>query len=207
MARVWVLVGIVGVLGVGGQARAQDDRAEPPRGAQHDTRRVAAVTVNPLGFAVKRYGVNLEVLPVAHHAVVGSAFLQSIPLGIVRSAAGRDEINESPGASFGGELGYRFYTGARGADGLFVGPSFVTMPLAYPRLANDLTSADLVRFSALGAALDVGVQKVTELGLTIGGGVGVMYLAYELPNDSRRIPLTVEPHVLPRLLLTAGWSF
>jgi hypothetical protein len=81
------------------------------------------------------------------------------------------------------------------------------MPLAYPRLAADFESADLVRFSALGAALDLGLQKVTRSGFTFGGGVGVMYLDYQVPSDRRRIALTVEPHVLPRLLLAAGWSF
>jgi hypothetical protein len=125
----------------------------------------------------------------------------------VKSISGRDEINRSQGASLGGELGYRLYSGARGADGLFVGASFVSMPLAYPRLANDLASADLVRFSALGAALDIGGQLVTSSGFTIGGGVGVMYLDYRVPTDIRKIDIDFEPHILPRVLLTAGWSF
>ena len=81
------------------------------------------------------------------------------------------------------------------------------MPLAYPRIARDLQSADLVRFNAIGAAFDIGVQTVTSSGFTIGGGVGVMYLAYDAAEDFRRIPIGIEPHVLPRLLLAAGWSF
>jgi hypothetical protein len=188
-------------------AHAQDeDKSVPPRQSQDDTRRFVAVTLNPLALAVQRYGANVEVSPVPHHVLIGSLYSQSIPLWLVKSVSGRDEVHGG-GASLGGELGYRLYSGRSGADGLFVGPSFVSMPLAYPRLASDLASADLVRFNALGAAFDIGVQKVTSSGFTIGGGVGVMYLSYDLPNDSRRLPLTIEPHVLPRLLLAAGWSF
>lgn len=202
----WVLV--AASLGRISLAAAQDeDRPHPPREGQDDTRKVVTVTVNPLGLAIQRYGANVEVSPFAHHAFVGSLYSQTIPIWLIKDVSGRDEINQQGGASLGGELGYRLYSGKVGADGAFIGGSFVSMPLAYPRLASDLASADLVRFSALGAALDVGVQKVTASGFTIGGGVGVMYLDYQVPNDNRRIPLSIEPHVLPRLLLAAGWSF
>ena len=190
------------------QAEAQDeDRAHSPREGHDDTRRYVTVTVNPLGLALARYGGNLEVSPFPHHALTASLYSQSVPMWLARAFSVRDEMGDTGGATLGGELGYRLYSGRIGADGLFVGPSFVSMPLAYPRLATDLRSADLVRFSAMGAALDVGVQKVTSAGFTIGGGIGVMYLAYELPADNRRLPVGLEPHVLPRLLLTAGWSF
>jgi hypothetical protein len=189
------------------RANAQDDdKSVSPRQGQDDTRRFVAVTINPLGLAVERYGANVEVSPFPHHVLIGSLYSQGIPMWLVRSVSGRDEVHAA-GASLGGELGYRLYSGRSGADGLFVGPSFVSMPLAYPRLANDLASADLVRFNSVGAAFDIGVQKVTSSGFTIGGGVGVMYLSYDLPSDNRRLPLTIEPHVLPRLLLAAGWSF
>ncbi len=186
---------------------AAADGTRAPREADGDRHKHVAVTLNPLGFAVQRYGANLEVLPVPHHALTGSLYLQSMPAWIARSISGRSEINEDRGSSVGGELGYRLYSGARGANGLFVGASFVSMPLAYPRVADDLASVDLQRFNATGAALDLGAQLVTTDGFTLGGGIGVMYLGYELPADSRRVPLAIEPHVLPRLLLAAGWSF
>ena len=189
-------------------AHAQDeDRPHPPRESQDDTRKPIAVTVNPLGLAIERYGANVEASPLPHHVFTGSLYAQSIPVGLVKSLSGRNEINDAGGSSLGGELGYRLYSGSVGADGLFVGGSFVSTPLAYPRLDLDMRSADLVRFNALGAAFDLGVQKVTSSGFTIGGGVGVMYLSYSLPNDIRRLPIGFEPHVLPRLLLAAGWSF
>ena len=165
------------------------------------------MTLNPLGLAVQRYGANLEVVPLPHHAFVGTAFLQSVPLAIVKSLSGYDQITDSGKPSVGGELGYRLYSGKRGADGLFAGASFVMMPLAYPRIAADFRSAELVHYTAPGGALDIGAQAVTSSGFTVGGGIGAMYLGYTLPSDPRRIPLPIEPHLLPRLLLAAGWSF
>jgi len=193
-------------------AHAQDedrtrDGHRAPRSSQEDTRRPIAVTINPLGLAFQRYGGNVEASPLPHHVFTGSLYAQAIPMGLVKSLSGHDEIHDNSGASLGGELGYRIYTGSLGADGLFAGASFLSMPLAYPRIDADLRSADLVRFNALGGAFDIGAQKITESGFTIGGGVGVMYLSYAMPSDIRRIPIGLEPHVLPRLLLAAGWSF
>jgi hypothetical protein len=122
-------------------------------------------------------------------------------------------IDTSHGADTrpGGELGYRFYSGRGGAQGLFVGASGVLMPLALPRLTQDFHS-QVVSFDAYGAALDVGAQAITSSGLTIGGGLGAMYLGYAPPPSATPPPgapsvnITM-PHVLPRLLLAAGWSF
>jgi len=202
-AAVLVLTSLSGL----SAARAQgDDRPHPPRESQDDTRRPIAVTINPLGLVYDRYGGNVEASPIPHHVFTGSLYTQSVPLWLVKSISGRDEIHDAGGTSLGGELGYRLYSGSIGADGLFAGGSFVSMPLMYPRIDADFRSADLVRFNALGAAFDIGVQKVTGSGFTIGGGVGVMYLAYDMPQDFRRLPIGIEPHVLPRLLLAAGWS-
>jgi hypothetical protein len=202
-----VAVVLTSLSGLSAASAQDEDRHHPPRESQDDTRRPVAVTINPLGLAFERYGGNVEVSPLPHHVFTGSLYTQAVPVWLVKSISGRSEIHDSSGSSLGGELGYRLYSGSIGADGLFVGPSFVSVPLAYPRVDGDLRSADLVRFNALGAAFDVGVQKVTSSGFTIGGGVGVMYLAYEMPQDVRRIPIGLEPHVLPRLLLAAGWSF
>lgn len=124
------------------------------------------------------------------------------------------EIDVSRGADtrFGGELGYRFYSGTEGAHGLFVGMSGVAMPIAYPRATPDFRT-EVVSFHAYGGAIDVGAQAITSSGFTIGGGLGVMYLAYTPPALVRGLPSGLprpelpEPHVLPRLLLAAGWSF
>ncbi len=188
-------------------ARTPREGSSPPRDGQDDTRRPVAVTLNLLAVAMDRYGANLELSPAPHHAVAGSAYYQSLPIWAVRAIAGQDAIKDRGATSFGGELGYRYYTGRRGADGFFVGGSFVAMPLAYPRVSTDFRSIELRHFIATGAALDIGVQKVFGSGFTLGGGAGVMYLGYDVPSDNRRVLSGFEPHVLPRLLLMAGWSF
>lgn len=212
MLRLSTVIGSCALLGASfigiSSANAQDeDRTQSPRKGQDDTRHYVTVTVNPLGLAFERYGGNVEVSPLPHHVLTASLYSQSVPLWLVKALSARDEVHERGGSTLGGELGYRLYSGKGGADGLFVGGSFVSMPLAYARLGADLASAELVRFSAPGAAFDLGVQKVMGSGFTLGGGIGVMYLAYDLPNDNRRLPVGIEPHVLPRLLLAAGWSF
>jgi hypothetical protein len=124
-----------------------------------------------------------------------------------------DAIDVSRGADsrVGGELGYRFYTGRNGADGFFAGVSGVAMPFVYPRVTPDLKS-QVVSFNAYGAALDLGFQAIVGSGFTIGGGIGVMAIAYSPPASVKpppgvQAPSYPEPHVLPRLLFAAGWSF
>jgi hypothetical protein len=175
--------------------------------------------INPLPMVAGRYGVNVEFLPLRHHAIVASGWLQTFTPAMLRVVMPK-EINVDDGAQarFGGELGYRFYTGHDGANGLFAGVSGVAMPIMYPRVSQDpLRSpqglkSDVVSFYSFGGAIDVGVQAITSSGFTVGGGVGVMYLAYEPPASVKPPPGVAAPsypelHVLPRLLLSAGWSF
>jgi hypothetical protein len=167
-----------------------------------------ALTINPLPLVAGRYGANLDVLPVPHHAVTTSVFLQTFPLGLLRAYIPQGFDLADPPSRLGGEVGYRFYTGSKAANGFFLGPSVVLMPIAYPRATD--AGVEVTSFQAYGAAIDVGVQAVTSGGFTIGGGLGVMGLAYSLPRSNVagvEIPTVATPHVLPRLLLATGWSF
>jgi hypothetical protein len=175
-------------------------------------RRRLTLGVNPLPMIAGRYGINAEVVLVRHHAIVASAWAQTFTPTMLRVLMPK-EIDVSKGADtrFGGELGYRLYTGQDGAHGLFAGISGVAMPIAYPRVTQDLKT-DVPSFNAYGGAFDVGVQAIMDSGFTIGGGVGVMYLAYTPPASATppagvAVPSYPEPHVLPRLLFSAGWSF
>ena len=97
-------------------ARAQDeDRPHPPRESQDDTRRPIAVTINPLGLALERYGANVEASPLPHHVIIGSLYTQAVPMWLVRKFAGQYTVHDNDGASLGGELGYRLYSGSLGA--------------------------------------------------------------------------------------------
>ncbi len=171
----------------------------------------ATVTLNPLALAIGRYGANAELVFARHHAVTASAYLQTFPQAILRRLLPDIALGEGPEARLGGEIGYRLYSGSDGPTGIFIGPSAIAMPLAAPRLASDYR-AEVVSFMAYGASLDVGVQAVVGPGFTIGGGVGVMALAYSPPASATpptglELPSYPEPHVLPRLLFAAGWAF
>lgn len=188
-----------------GAERASDAR-------QDDTRRPVALTINPLAFVIQRYGGNIEWSFARHHALIGSGYLQSVPVEMVRPFAGEVQIRDKNATpAFGGELGYRLYSGKRGAEGLFIGGSFVAMPVAYPRVggvdaATTTASVELARIYGVGGAIDIGAQAVTSWGLTIGGGLGASFLAYNYPDDPARLPYSL-PSVLPRLLLQTGYSF
>jgi hypothetical protein len=185
-------------------AEEEAERARESR--QDDTRRPVALTLNPLGFVIQRYGGNLEYSFAPHHVIAGTGYVQTVPVEMVRPFARGVEIRDRATApSFGGELGYRLYSGRRGADGLFIGGSFVAMPVAYPRLGRD-RAVELERIYGVGGAVDIGAQTVTSWGLTIGGGLGASFLAYGMPNDPSRLPFAM-PNVLPRLLLQTGYSF
>ena len=186
------------------------DRMIEPRSVP---RRRVTIGLNPLPLIAGRYGLNVELVPFRHHALVASAWLQTFTPGMLRVLMPNEiDVSKGAGSLFGGELGYRLYTGEDGAHGLFAGVSGVAMPIAYPRVSADLTS-EVVSFHAYGGAIDVGVQAITGSGFTIGGGLGVMYLAYTPPASAQppagvAVPsLEFEPHVLPRLLVSAGWSF
>ena len=189
-------------------ASAQEREHPAPAGDLQPTERTIDVTFNPLAIAIGRYGGNVEIVAARHHAFVVSGYAQTFSLSFVRGMLppeARDRLREGP-MTAGGEIGYRLYSGSHGAEGLFVGPSFVLTPLVYPRLTPQ-ADVELVTFHAPGAALDIGAQTVTSFGLTIGGGFGVEYLAYALPDDPHRLPIGLEPHWLPRVLLDAGWAF
>lgn len=199
------------------------EQASPPR--SDEPRRWFTITINPLAVAAARYGGNIEFVPLRHHAFIASGYLQTFPVALIRDITARPELADNTPTAFGGELGYRYYTGRSGADGFFIGPSFVMMPLAYLRLQpNALSrvatqrsvegieralegSVEAVPYQTFGAALDIGGQLVTSSGFTIGGGIGITYLSYTLPSDADRLPLDFTPHIVPRVLFSTGWSF
>jgi len=171
----------------------------------------ATLTLNPLALAIGRYGANAEYVLARHHALTASGYLQTFPQAILKRLLPDMPLGDGPQSRLGGEVGYRLYSGTDGPTGVFVGPSLVAMPLAAPRLASDYRP-EVVAFMAYGGSLDVGVQAVVGPGFTIGGGVGVMALAYSPPASATpptglELPSYPEPHVLPRLLFAAGWAF
>ena len=163
--------------------------------------RRVTLTLNPLPMALGRFGANAEFLAAPHHAFLVSAYLQSFPTWMLRQLVPSNvDVGAGPASRPGGEVGYRLYTGANEATGLFVGASALAMPLAYPRVTRTLR-ADVVSFEGYGGALDIGVQVITDAGFTLGGGLGVMYVAYTPPASVTPPPGWVDAPVKYRFLI------
>lgn len=164
------------------------------------------VTLNPLSLLRKTFGVNIELLPARHHAIEISPYLDLAQRDVSPAAPAVGEKRSLSKLSPGGEIGYRFYSGDSGASGFFIGPSAVLMPFAYVKETAD-GAGDIGAVYRVGAAIDLGGQLVTSSGFTFGGGIGGMYIPYKEPSDARKDVITITSPILPRLLLSAGWSF
>lgn len=160
-----------------------------------------AAEVNPLGLIVGgRVSVNLEYAPVTHHVLVVSPHF-------VRTTATTDvAANRTVDQTFtgvGGEVGYRYYTGHKGMNGIFVGPSLI----------GGVYNADLPggnkAFTNVGIAADVGVQKVFWDHLALGAGLGLQYIRVsEDFHDLPAGPSTIASSgIKPRLLAQIGYAF
>jgi hypothetical protein len=218
MRHVFLPVATVGFLFFGTtSAFAQDPKpADPPAAApaaataekpkpaeEEDEFKHVTITANPLSLILTRIGLNVEYLPIKHHAIVLNPYFQV-------ASAGTDD-NKTSYTNFGAELGYHFYTGERGANGFFVGPSLLYMRSNVTDKATvaGQTAEASSNMDVYGAALDIGGQHVTKGGFTIGGGIGAMYLKASASGSANgQTSSTVKfDGVLPRFLLTVGYSF
>jgi hypothetical protein len=158
------------------------------------------ITANPLSFILTRFGANLEYLPTEHHALVVNPYFQSYTV-----SDGINGVSASTSyTTIGGEVGYHYYTGSKGANGFFVGPSLVLNHVGVSTKANNATASSSIM--SYGAALDIGAQHIFDNGFTIGAGAGVMYLLSS--NDAPQSSASFKVNgVLPRVLFTLGYSF
>lgn len=166
-----------------------------------------SLELNPLAATTGRYSVQVEFLPVAHHAIVLNPQYTHFDTTLTVDLGTLGNITSPPitFSGFGGELGYRFYTGEKGANGLYVGPSFI-----FGSYSAKSGGADDKSFTAYGGALDVGIQGIVGPGIVIGGGVGVQYVATseKLPDDLNLATKgKIGGGVSPRFLLSVGYSF
>ena len=156
-----------------------------------------SLTLNPLSLLLSRVGINGEYMLTQHHGLSLNPFYQSFTIFYTEFS------------NFGGELGYRYYTGTRGANGFFLGP-FVTMISAFTKtVVGSIRSSPLTDESTLiyGLGLDLGGQHVFEGGFTIGGGLGFEYLASKTTSTLASSSTFTAKGIAPRFLFTLGWSF
>ena len=159
---------------------------------------------NPLGLAIGRYSADIEYLPEAHHALHLTIF------GYYAVPGASDQLT-----GFGGEAGYRLYSGSHGPHGFFVGLSFVTAELEYSHLATLAPPADAsvdTHFVELGGALDAGYQLIELGNFAVGVGCGAEFIVdtvqphFEYQSHPWH-DLLYGPGLRPRALLSVGTAF
>lgn len=183
-----------GVLAFASPARADDaPETDAPRADEVPERHVA-VEVNPLALGLLRAGGNVEIALARHHALVGSGFYAS------RWASTKGDDVVVTTRSFGGELGYRYYTGPRPLEGAFFGGSGIVERV----LPTDTGGYGAVLW---GGALDVGGHVVTKGGVVLGAGAGVQYTTITVPRvEVTSFPVLSGAGLYPRLLLEIGYA-
>jgi hypothetical protein len=233
MKRLTTALGILGVFSVFGvsTAFAQDDpepaTAKPvtvqmPDGSVKQGYAVStaepkpvpkqiAFTANPLNFIIGRYGFNFEYQPVLHHGLILTPHYDSVNADVTGVCSGTNGTlstctYKDSFSGFGGELGYRFYTGDKGFNGFFVSPQFLLA--AYKSHGEGLIgTAQDVSFTSLGWALDFGGQA--QIGsFIIGGGGGFQYT--KISKDFTDLPFAAAVVAgggwRPRVLLNIGFA-
>lgn len=157
------------------------------------------LTANPLSIVLGRYSINFEYMLARHHGLI------AVPSAWFMSAESGD--TKWSFRYLGGELGYHFYSGDRGANGFFVGPSLIYMNLN-TSVTGGSDADSSASSSTYGVAVDVGGQHVARNGFTIGGGFGVAYIKTSSSASSGDAKPTVTVSgTMPRFLFTIGYSF
>ena len=163
------------------------------------------LVANPLSTIVGRYGVDFTYMVAPHHGLVVNPYYSHVSPQVTTTENGVSTTYSETFSGFGGELGYRYYTGEKGANGFFIGPSLLFGAFSQSNSYN----SDKTSFTSMGAAVDIGGQAIIGDGFTIGGGFGLQYTKTSTTfND---LPLTsailAGGGVRPRFLFTIGYSF
>jgi hypothetical protein len=165
-----------------------------------------AFTFNPLNLVIGRYGFNFEYQPAAHHSLVVTPHYDHAVADTMGEARITDHLDGA-----GAEIGYRYYTGTRGFEGFFIGPSLllathkIYTTSIYPFEQDNLGTKS---FSSLGWAVDVGGQW--QLGpWIIGAGVGMQYTRLSTHFSELGFPVyaVVTDGWWPRAALILGYAF
>ena len=160
-----------------------------------------AIEYDPLGlFLGGRFSLNAEWAPATHHVIQVSPHIVHTTTDM---ATGANTTVQQAFSGVGTELGYRYYTGHRGMNGVLVGPSLI---LGFYNAS--LPNSD-VPFTDVGIAADVGVQEIFWNHLVVGGGAGIEYL--QVSHDFGDLPTSAatiaSSGIKPRLLLEVGYGF
>ncbi|HKO50379.1 MAG TPA: hypothetical protein VJV79_21800 [Polyangiaceae bacterium] len=164
-----------------------------------------AIIANPLALLMGRYSLQGEYMPAMHHAITLNPFYNHTPVKVTDVSTGA-EYDAGSLNGFGAELGYKFYTGKKGANGFFVGPSIL-----FGSYSNSMTGRPDTSFTSVGGALDIGGQAIIGGGFVIGGGFGLQWTktSEEIPTEQLNLTSAAIAGggTRPRFLFTIGYAF
>jgi hypothetical protein len=167
--------------------------------------RTVAIELNPVPLlTIGKLSANLLIVPVEHHAIVLSPFYTSTttaPIFVYDDQGHGTQLPEQKFTGFGAELGYRYYFGAAGPRGLFLGPSLVVARMT--ATAGDGTKTD---FIDLGVAADMGYELLVadRIAVSLGAGLQVITTSKTIPDQQFPAKIYANGGVLPRVLFSIG---
>jgi hypothetical protein len=177
----------------------------PPR------QRILSIEFNPLPLIIGKISVSAVIVPVDHHALILTPFYISTttwPIytyqGAYTDVTSSTQLPQQSFSGFGGEIGYRYYTGLGGPRGFFVGPSFIIAGMTAK--AQDGSTTD---YLDLGGALDVGYELLVMDTVAVSLGLGAQYTAPDktIPNQQFPADVYANGKLAPRALASIGWAF
>ena len=170
-------------------------------------RRYLALELNPLaGLALHRWGGNIILAPLEHHAIIVNpyhAYARTFPINLYDDNGNPIKLPVQFFNGWGAELGYRYYTGRGGLRGLFLGPSVFADWMTAK--AQDGSETKYVYY---GVAADVGYQALITDRVSLSFGAGLQYGLpnRDIPRQGFQAKYYANPILLPRLLISIGWA-
>ena len=167
--------------------------------------RYLALEINPLaGLALHRWGGNIIIAPLEHHAIIVNPFhvsTQTYAINLYDDNGNPITLPVQHFSGWGGELGYRYYSGRGGLRGLFLGPSLFADWMTVT--AQDGSQTKYIYY---GVAADVGYQALINHRVSLGFGAGLQYGLpnKDLPRQGFQAKYYANPILLPRLLISLG---
>jgi len=164
-----------------------------------------SIVGNPLALSIGRYSAQIEWLPALHHALTLNPFYTHVSAGTLTINNQTEDLGTFSGG--GAELGYRYYTGNKGPNGFFVGPSVL-----FADYSQSGGGASSTSFTSVGGAIDIGGQGVIGPGIVIGGGFGLQWTKNSKDyNDTSDLnwasAIIAGGGTRPRFLFSVGYAF
>ncbi len=177
--------------------------------AIHDTpppRRVLSIEFNPLPLIIGRVSASAVIVPVDHHALVLSPFYVSTttnPIYVFDDQGSSTQLPQQTFSGFGGEIGYRYYSGLGGPRGIFAGPSLILAGMN-AKAQNGSTTG----YFDFGLAADVGYEFLVVDSVAISLGAGLQYATptSSIPGQQFPADIYANSKLFPRALASIGWA-